>query len=70
MDLRYRCGGEDGDGNGLRDCGFTVMLEMEVSVQGRWFGEFILFFFRAREREVWRVVRESGVVGCGDGRGA
>lgn len=70
VDLRDRCGGEDGDGDGLRDCGFAVVLEMEVAGEGGWVGEFIVFVFGAGEGEVGGGGRECGVVGCGDGRGA
>lgn len=70
VDLGYGCGGEDGDGDGLRDCGFAVVLEVEVAGEGGGVGELVIFFFRGWEGEVWSGGREGGVEGCGDGRGA
>ena len=42
IDLCYRGGGEDGDGDGLRNCGFAVVLEMEISGEGGRVVEFIV----------------------------
>lgn len=42
MDLGNCLGGENGHGNGLCDCSFSVKLEMVISIPTRRLGEFIL----------------------------